>query len=145
MVNEYRRVYPSALRIDSSNFDPTVPWMAGLQLVALNTQNTHDISYQMNYGKFLENGGCGYVTKPSYMLDTKFSPSPAERFTIHIISGQQLPKPGGNQKGDIIDPFVMVHLNGNPLDTVHFRTKTVSDNGFNPVWNEVKYINKINK
>ena len=32
------RVYPAGMRIDSSNFNPVVFWMFGIQMVALNYQ-----------------------------------------------------------------------------------------------------------
>lgn len=33
---------------------------------------------QLNQGKFMANGQCGYVLKPSYMIDEMFSPDAAE-------------------------------------------------------------------
>lgn len=33
---------------------------------------------QLNQGKFMANGQCGYVLKPSYMIDEMFSPDTAE-------------------------------------------------------------------
>ena len=70
--NEYHRlqlsrVYPAALRLDSSNYDPTRIWNAGVQMAALNYQ-TPDRAMQLNQGKFLDNGGCGYVLKPDFMF-----------------------------------------------------------------------------
>ncbi|CAM9705436.1 unnamed protein product, partial [Discosporangium mesarthrocarpum] len=54
-----------------------------------------------------------------------------------IISGRQLPKPGGRAKGEIIDPYVKVSMHGLPVDaTAPSVTKTVWDNGFNPIWGE---------
>lgn len=56
--------------------------------------------------------------------------------TINVISASQLPKPGGVQKGEIIDPYVVVYVNG-PNDSFEVKTRTINDNGFNPVWNQV--------
>ena len=53
-----------------------------------------------------------------------------------IISGQQLPKPKEQTKGEIVDPFVEVELLIPGADAVKYKTKTVSDNGFNPIWKE---------
>lgn len=54
-----------------------------------------------------------------------------------VISARQLPKPGGAQKGEIIDPYVMLQMHGVPADCKKAKsTKHVDDNGFNPVWNE---------
>ncbi|RYY84400.1 hypothetical protein EON63_09315 [archaeon] len=57
--------------------------------------------------------------------------------TINVISASQLPKPGGVQKGEIIDPYVVVYVNG-PNDSFEVKTRTINDNGFNPVWNQVR-------
>lgn len=53
------------------------------------------------------------------------------------MSGRQLPKPGGAQQGEIIDPYVIVSMHGVPADCKKSKpTKVVQDNGFNPIWNE---------
>ena len=132
------RIYPKGTRIDSSNYMPVGPWEAGNQLVALNFQ-TGDLPYHVNFGKFLENGRCGYVLKPEYMIsgDTT-ARMEGLRMTINVISATQLPKPGGAQKGEIIDPFVKIFVNGpDAADNAEGTTRTVVDNGFNPVWNQV--------
>jgi hypothetical protein len=117
---------------------PVSPWAAGNQLVALNYQ-TGDLPYHVNFGKFLENGSTGYVIKPDYMLYKQVpEPSAGIRMIINVISATHLPKPGGAQKGEIIDPFVVVHITGpTAADCFEARTKTIIDNGFNPVWNHV--------
>ena len=51
-----------------------------------------------------------------------------------IFSAQQLPKPKGQQKGEIIDPYVKVEVYGVPDDTTKAQTSVVRNNGFNPVW-----------
>ena len=130
------------IRIDSSNYDPTPAWAAGNQLVAMNWQ-TNDLAYEINIGRFMENGNCGYVLKPEYMLNDKAVRSPGVKLTVRIISGQQLPKPGGAEVGEVVDPFVAIHINGVPIDTAHYQTKTSIDNGFNPVWNEVLIVDCI--
>lgn len=139
------RIYPKGSRIDSSNYDPAVCWVAGCQMVALNYQ-TNDFYLHVNHGRFRENGNCGYIVKPEFMLssvpDLREKPT---RFAINIISAQQLPKPGGAQSGEIIDPFVVVHINGHPIDIAEHRTKTIADNGFNPIWNEVIYCLVVNQ
>ena len=76
-------------------------------------------------------------------------PTKGIRLILNVISASHLPKPGGAQKGEIIDPFVVVHLTGPSIaDSFEVRTRTVNDNGFNPVWNQVhivvlKYIYSI--
>ena len=80
--------------------DPVLGWMAGNQMVALNFQ-TPDWPMFLNTGLFLENGNTGYVLKPGYMVDPSKSPSPAVGIRVHVISGQQLPKPGGETLGEV--------------------------------------------
>ncbi|XP_053566047.1 1-phosphatidylinositol 4,5-bisphosphate phosphodiesterase eta-1 [Bombina bombina] len=140
------RIYPSAYRIDSSNFNPVPYWNAGIQLVALNYQ-TEGRMMELNHAKFKLNGNCGYVLKPQQMCKGVFHPfsgdplpaSPKKQLILKIISGQQLPKPPDSMLGDrgeIIDPFVEVEMIGLPVDCCKEQTRVVDDNGFNPVWEE---------
>ncbi|KAL4677969.1 hypothetical protein H8959_020643, partial [Pygathrix nigripes] len=126
------RIYPSAYRIDSSNFNPLPYWNAGCQLVALNYQSEGRMM-QLNRAKFKTNGNCGYVLKPQQMCKGTFNPfsgdplpaNPKKQLILKVISGQQLPKPPDSMfgdRGEIIDPFVEVEIIGLP--------------GFNPVWEE---------
>ncbi|XP_070685227.1 1-phosphatidylinositol 4,5-bisphosphate phosphodiesterase eta-1 [Pempheris klunzingeri] len=140
------RIYPSAYRIDSSNFNPQFYWNVGCQLVALNYQ-TEGRMMQLNRAKFMVNGGSGYVLKPPPMCKGSFNPFsddplpayPKKQLILKIISGQQLPKPPDSMLGDrgeIIDPFVEVEIIGLPVDCCKEQTRVVDDNGFNPVWEE---------
>ncbi|XP_049631193.1 1-phosphatidylinositol 4,5-bisphosphate phosphodiesterase eta-1 [Suncus etruscus] len=140
------RVYPSAYRIDSSNFNPLPYWNAGCQLVALNYQSEGRMM-QLNRAKFETNGNCGYVLKPQQMCRGTFNPysgdplpaNPKKQLILKIISGQQLPKPPDSvfgERGEIIDPFVEVEVLGLPVDCCKDQTRVVDDNGFNPVWEE---------
>jgi len=56
------RIYPKAVRFDSSNFDPILFWYAGCQLVALNIQ-TDSYPMWVNFAKFAENGRSGYTLR----------------------------------------------------------------------------------
>ncbi|NXU49866.1 PLCH1 phosphodiesterase, partial [Turnix velox] len=98
------RVYPSAYRIDSSNFNPIPYWNVGCQLgkscvsnfplvecvlnkyltsesslptVALNYQSEGRVM-QLNDAKFRANGNCGYVLKPQQMCKGTFNPYSAD-------------------------------------------------------------------
>lgn len=53
---------------------------------------------------------------------------------VDVICGQYLPN--ADPSGDIIDPYVCVQVHGIAADTLRCRTKSLRDNGFNPVWNE---------
>ncbi|KAM5293098.1 1-phosphatidylinositol 4,5-bisphosphate phosphodiesterase eta-1 isoform 2-T2 [Ctenodactylus gundi] len=140
------RIYPSAYRIDSSNFNPLPYWNAGCQLVALNYQSEGRMM-QLNRAKFQTNGNCGYVLKPQQMCKGTFNPfsgdplpaNPKKQLILKVISGQQLPKPPDSMfgdRGEIIDPFVEVEIIGLPVDCCKDQTRVVDDNGFNPVWEE---------
>lgn len=132
------RIYPKGTRVDSSNYNPAPAWAAGNQMVALNYQ-TKDVPFFVNYGKYRENGKCGFVLKPPYMLNpgSGAGPSAPINMVVHVLSAAQLPKPGGATKGEIIDPFVQVGVHGTPADEKEYKTSTIQDNGFNPVWNKV--------
>ncbi|XP_062518362.1 1-phosphatidylinositol 4,5-bisphosphate phosphodiesterase eta-2-like isoform X2 [Corticium candelabrum] len=146
------RVYPAAYRVDSSNFNPQEMWNCGCQLVALNYQKEGKM-VQLNRARFRMNGNCGYVLKPAALRDEKLILNPLAKgplqnvkpmvLTLKIISGQQLPKPKGVEKGEIIDPYVKVEIAGLPADCSECRTKVVDDNGFNPTWNQTFSFNII--
>jgi len=129
------RVYPSGSRVTSSNYNPIFPWAIGFQCAALNYQ-TPCVQMHINDGKFRENLNSGYVLKPPHLL-WDITPGPI-RLTIHVISGQQLPKPGGASKGEVIDPYVVLSvLDPYAQYSKEVKTKVISNNGFNPYWNEV--------
>ncbi len=73
-------------------------------MVALNYQNS-DASTYLNHGKFLENRSSGYTLKPLYMLHPGVSHMPERVIKVHVISGQQLPKPGAAAFGEVCQLF----------------------------------------
>eukprot|EP00953_Heterococcus_sp_UTEX-ZZ885_P015737 8868-Heterococcus_DN1.PRE.1 len=153
-TKQMSRIYPAGTRVDSSNYDPCPSWNVGSQIVALNYQ-TPGLPMHLNHGKFRDNGGCGYVLKPEYLLTssdnttttatTRFDPctiaplgaAATVKFVVWIMSAQSLPKPGGSQSGEIIDPYVKVALHGVPADTKPAQnTRAIDDNGMNPVYDQ---------
>ncbi|XP_066915191.1 inactive phospholipase C-like protein 2 [Clytia hemisphaerica] len=140
------RIYPAAKRVDSSNYNPVEFWNCGCQLVSLNYQYS-GLAMDLNRGRFLKNGQCGYALKPGVMRDevAYFSPTMKHEIPgvspltlqIKIISGTQLPKPrGSTSKGDALDPYVMVELYGLAADCHYERSRTIPHNGYNPVFDE---------
>uniref|UniRef100_A0ACB8G067 Inactive phospholipase C-like protein 1 n=1 Tax=Sphaerodactylus townsendi TaxID=933632 RepID=A0ACB8G067_9SAUR len=140
------RIYPSAMRIDSSNLNPQDFWNCGCQIVAMNYQ-TPGPMMDLYTGWFLQNGGCGYVLRPSVMREevSYFSANTKgivpgafpQVLHIKIISGQNFPKPkGACAKGDVIDPYVCIEVHGIPADCAEQRTKTVQQNSDNPIFDE---------
>ncbi|NWY00371.1 PLCE1 phosphodiesterase, partial [Nothoprocta ornata] len=137
------RTYPAATRIDSSNPQPLIFWLHGVQLVALNYQ-TDDLPLQLNAAMFEANGGCGYVLKPPVLWDKSCSMHqkfcPLERdldnkepaiYSLTIVSGQNVCP--SNSTGS---PCIEIDVLGMPLDSCHFRTKPIHRNTLNPMWNE---------
>jgi Ca2+-dependent lipid-binding protein len=57
------------------------------------------------------------------------------RLRIRIISGQHLPKAPGNP--EIVDPYIEIKISGLPQDKAMFTTRSIHNNGFNPMWDEV--------
>jgi len=102
----------------------------------------------LNDGKFKDNGGCGYILKPKFMRKTDRDekilfnpeePGPVQKtLLINVISGWQFPKVQGKEtkeKGEVIDPYVKIWVSGVSKDSTSVKTKTIKNNGFNPVWN----------
>ncbi|CAD5214162.1 unnamed protein product [Bursaphelenchus xylophilus] len=142
-ARQLSRVYPQASRLTSTNFNPVPMWSSGCHMVALNYQ-TGDRAMNMNEGKFMANGRCGYVLKPSYLQDETFRPdlrNDTERegtypitLKLTVIAGRHLSRKDYN-KG-ICSPFVHIEMSGLPTDTRTDCTNTITSNGLNPFWNE---------
>uniref|UniRef100_A0A8D3BC47 Phosphoinositide phospholipase C n=1 Tax=Scophthalmus maximus TaxID=52904 RepID=A0A8D3BC47_SCOMX len=141
--HQLSRIYPSGQRLQSSNYNPQEMWNAGCQIVALNFQTPGE-QMDLNQGRFLQNGRCGYILKPPFMcqLGTTFNPenvgggpghSPV-LLTVRVLSAQQLPKPEWDKPSSIVDPQVWVELHGAPIDNNKKKTQHVDNNGFNPRW-----------
>uniref|UniRef100_A0A3B4ZMV2 Phosphoinositide phospholipase C n=1 Tax=Stegastes partitus TaxID=144197 RepID=A0A3B4ZMV2_9TELE len=141
--HQLSRIYPSGQRLQSSNYNPQEMWNGGCQIVALNFQTPGE-QMDLNQGRFLQNGQCGYVLKPPFMYQpaTTFNPDnvgggPAHRpvlLTVRVISAQQLPKPEWDKPSSIVDPQVWVEIHGVPIDNDKKKTHHVDNNGFNPRW-----------
>uniref|UniRef100_UPI0037E85CF6 1-phosphatidylinositol 4,5-bisphosphate phosphodiesterase delta-3-A-like n=1 Tax=Semicossyphus pulcher TaxID=241346 RepID=UPI0037E85CF6 len=141
--HQLSRIYPSGQRLQSSNYNPQEMWNGGCQIVALNFQTPGE-QMDLNHGRFLQNGQCGYTLKPPFMCqpDTTFNPEntgggPGHRpvlLTVKVISAQQLPKPEWDKPSSIVDPHVWVEIHGAPIDNDKKKTNHVDNNGFNPRW-----------
>ncbi|XP_053472030.1 1-phosphatidylinositol 4,5-bisphosphate phosphodiesterase delta-3-A isoform X2 [Ictalurus furcatus] len=137
------RVYPSGQRLQSSNYDPQDMWNGGCQLVALNFQTPGE-QMDLNRGRFLPNGRCGYVLKPDFLCqpNSNFNPENTgggpghipTQLTIRVISAQQLPKINTDKPNSIVDPQVCVEIHGVSIDKARAKTQRINNNGFNPRW-----------
>lgn len=169
------RVYPSGYRVRSTNPDPLVFWRRGVQMVALNWQ-TYDLPMQMNEAMFASGSDkLGYVLKPGELrqplsIQEEISEPSIHglgrmqkrliRFSVDVISAQQLPRPRGVAPDATLDPYVEIEMfsaedkgkgvasgeggsdasarNGmSGIGSPHRRrTHVVQANGFNPLFND---------
>jgi len=168
------RVYPNGWRVASTNFDPLAYWRRGVQMAALNWQ-TYDLGMQINDAMFA--GGTdtsGYVLKPTGLREITMLQNVPEaagaghtkrerkfvKFSIDVISAQQLMRPKNLPASRTVDPYVEVevyhaddktkNLKGVVGEGGHdatgrdgssglgaprrLRTQIVAENGFNPVF-----------
>lgn len=119
------RVYPKGQRLDSSNFNPMPFWNAGSQMIALNYQ-TPDKSMQLNQAKFRDNGACGFVLKPEFLIsengDELLSRVASKVVTLRVIGARYLCRSNRN----INCPLVEVEVVGASMDTgVKMKTKGI--------------------
>ncbi|NXG25360.1 PLCZ1 phosphodiesterase, partial [Grallaria varia] len=141
------RIYPRGRRMRSSNYNPQDFWNVGCQMVALNFQ-TPGIQMELQDAKFLDNGGCGYVLKPTFLrdCDTTFTPrnvgghGKPMSLSIRLISGHQLP-PSSLTKTNKADPLVQIEIYGVPEDQTKVKSGVVKSNAMNPRWNETFSFN----
>lgn len=147
------RVYPSKIRIKSSNFLPLDYWAHGVQMVATNWQ-TYDLGQQLNESMFEVVQGRGYVLKPHVLRKPLLKSSMRKiystnvvrtKFSIRVISAHQLPKPAECMAA--INPFIILDIIG--ANSVNWdsdsrvgATNIIAENGFNPIWN-LKYSGTI--
>ncbi|KAL1297173.1 hypothetical protein AAFC00_004746 [Neodothiora populina] len=121
-VSYLMRIYPAAIRVDSSNFNPLQSWKRGVQMAALNWQ-TYDIHLQMNEAMFAAGADrTGYVLKPEEMRRAKHVPitealqgdqnrqekkaKQLVRFAIEIVSAQRLPRPRNHNPDIGMNPYI---------------------------------------
>ena len=109
-------------------------------MVSLNVQ-TPDIPLQLNDGRFRENGGCGYVLKPSSLMiknDLHEEVPPYTQLSIRVLMGSCLPKPKGQRSGECISPLVKVSMYDVTFDgketCISYQTEARQHNGFFPIW-----------
>lgn len=147
------RIYPSGLRVGSSNLNPIFPWSLGCQIVAINLQG-HDTAYQINHGRFLQNARCGYVLKPEHLRNVRDGTGGGLPETcigakggktglliVKVLTGYHLPKPYGAVKGERIDPYVKIRVYSPYGCREKFVTRVVKRNGYNPQWDETFQFN----
>ncbi|ESW13761.1 hypothetical protein PHAVU_008G224100 [Phaseolus vulgaris] len=140
------RVYPKGTRVTSSNYRPHIGWIYGAQMVAFNMQG-HGKSLWYMQGMFRANGGCGYVKKPSFLIeqgpdDEVFDPKkpmPVKKtLMVKVFLGNGWSTDFSKTHFDTFSPpdfYTKVCIVGIPADRVNRKTKIIYDDWF-PVWDE---------
>ena len=169
------RAYPSQWRVNSGNPNPLLFWRRGVQMIALNWQ-TYDLPMQMNEAMFASGSDkLGYVLKPrelreSLSIQEEISEPSIHglgriqkkviKFSVGVISAQQLPRPRGIAADATLDPYIEIEMfcaedkskgivsgeggqdasardGMSGIGSPHRRrTGVVQANGFNPTFNE---------
>jgi phosphatidylinositol phospholipase C delta len=137
------RVYPKGIRFDSSNYNPLIGWMHGAQMVAFNMQG-YGRSLWVMQGMFKSNGGCGYVKKPDFLLNSSqvFDPSAKlpikSTLKVTIYMGEGWYFDFRHTHFDAYSPpdfYARIGIAGVPGDTIMKKTKSIEDDWI-PNWNE---------
>ncbi|KKZ66752.1 hypothetical protein EMCG_07583 [[Emmonsia] crescens] len=126
------RTYPSGLRVNSSNLDPSFYWRQGIQIVALNWQKC-DKGMMINEGMFA--GHKGWVLKPETYRGKACTIGAAQRnessfqniakhrilnLSIEVLAGQNIPLPAGDDHAKRFRPYVACQLYLERLkDSIH--------------------------
>ncbi|KAM7531989.1 hypothetical protein LguiB_035399 [Lonicera macranthoides] len=140
------RVFPKGIRLDSSNYNPLIGWMHGAQMVAFNMQGYGRPLWLMQ-GMFRANGGCGYVKKPDFLLQTGpqneiFDPKktlPVKKtLKVKVYMGEGWHLDFHRTHFDLYSPpdfYVKVGIAGVGEDSVMKKTKIIQDSWI-PAWDE---------
>ena len=139
------KVYP--ISFNSYNFDVIKSWLTGCQCACLNMQKYDDDFLLYNKVFFRQNYNCGYVLKPSKLLDTHFIDSNKQKyklkFRIYSIFNlvQLLETSGNNITTKLIDLNIIINSIGNLKDD-SFKTVDIKLNGnlFFPTVSKPDYI-----
>ncbi|EEC75018.1 hypothetical protein OsI_11098 [Oryza sativa Indica Group] len=140
------RIYPKGTRFNSSNYNPFLGWVHGAQMVAFNMQG-YGRSLWLMHGFYKANGGCGYVKKPDFMMQTcpdgnVFDPKadlPVKKtLKVKVYMGEGWQSDFKQTYFDTYSPpdfYAKVGIAGVPSDSVMQKTKAVEDSWV-PVWEE---------
>ena len=131
------RTYPSGMRVNSSNLDPSFFWRQGIQMVALNWQNC-DKGMMLNEAMFA--GEEGWALKPpGYRATIKGASGTGGDgdniikhrnldLSIEFYAGQNIPLPIGDANAKGFRPYVACQLHvERPEDSIRIN-KEGSDN-----------------
>lgn len=145
-IRHLTRTYPAGARVDSSNYNPILPWALGCQMVALNLQ-TCDAAVTLNDGVFTAATG-GYVLKPSSVLLASRKDAMPRELSIPVQTQEE--------DTDLIDPISAVmetlygfetacndEVNRQPSSVITSETATRDTGGIDPTSQPVKVLLRI--
>ncbi|VAH89812.1 unnamed protein product [Triticum turgidum subsp. durum] len=140
------RIYPKGTRFNSSNYNPFLGWVHGAQMVAFNMQGYGRALWLMN-GFYKANGGCGYVKKPDFLMQTcpdgKVFDSTADlpvkkTLKVKVYMGDGWQQDFKQTHFDSYSPpdfYAKVGIAGVPSDSVMRKTRVVEDSWV-PMWED---------
>ncbi|KAK4343593.1 hypothetical protein RND71_036687 [Anisodus tanguticus] len=140
------RVFPKGTRVTSSNFKPMTGWMHGAQMVAFNMQG-YGKSLWIMHGMFRSNGGCGYVKKPSFLMergphnevfDPKVTLSVKKTLRVRVYLGDGWRMDFSHTHFDAFSPpdfYTKLYIIGVPADSAKRKTRIIEDD-WGPIWGE---------
>ncbi|KAH0689458.1 hypothetical protein KY289_016816 [Solanum tuberosum] len=140
------RVFPKGTRVTSSNFKPMIGWMHGAQMVAFNMQG-YGKSLWIMHGMFRSNGGCGYVRKPSFLMERGpynelFDPKVAlpvkKTLRVRVYLGDGWRMDFSHTHFDAFSPpdfYTKLYIIGVPADAAKSKTRIIEDD-WGPIWGE---------
>ncbi|TKW36681.1 hypothetical protein SEVIR_2G455600v4 [Setaria viridis] len=138
------RIYPKGTRVTSSNYNPFLGWVHGAQMVAFNMQGYGRALWLM-HGFYKANGGCGYVKKPDFLMQTEpevFDPRERQpvkktlKVKVYLGDGWRMDfKQTHFDQYSPPDFYARVGIAGVPADSMMKKTRAIEDNWV-PVWEE---------
>ncbi|GAB4859945.1 Phosphoinositide phospholipase C 4 [Ancistrocladus abbreviatus] len=143
------RIFPKTTRFNSSNYKPMVGWMHGAQMVAFNMQG-YGRSLWLMQGMFRANGGCGYVKKPDFLMNSspespdiqlvnpKANLPVKKSLKVKVYMGDGWNLDFKQTHFDAYSPpdfYTKVGIAGAPVDEMMNKTK-IKEDQWTPVWDE---------
>ncbi|KAI2639416.1 PLC-like phosphodiesterase [Xylaria nigripes] len=131
----FMRAYPSGLRVNSSNLDPSQYWRKGVQMAAMNRQSWDE---GMMLNKAMFSGENGWVLKPQRFRNCQESSNqttrPAYRafdLIITVLAGQHIPLPGDmpRHRASSLRPLVKCDLH---IEKAEDRSDHPGEGGIKP-------------
>lgn len=140
--NNFLRIYPKGLRINSSNYNPVQAWSYGAQMAAMNMQG-YGKHLWVAQGFFRANGGCGYVKKPKFLFPENAGSKITtlevkQKLKVKVCMGSGWREQLGERKFDKFSPpdfYTRIGIAGVKADSVMKKT-AIMDDIWEPIWDE---------